>query len=92
VCTLTVSAYEKWQNIKKQTAYNEGFGVRRGAVSWDTSQDFGSSAPVRAFAKPRPTPSPRHVVGNVTECVRLLYLTDKHRQTDKAVQNNKVKI
>ena len=40
---------------------NKGFGVRRGAVSWDTSQDFGSFAPVRAFAKPRPTPSPRHV-------------------------------
>ena len=43
-------------------AHNEGFGVRRGVVSWDTSQEFGSSPPVRAFAKPRPTPSPRHVV------------------------------
>jgi len=40
---------------------NDGFGVRRGAVSWDTSQDFGSSPPVRALVKPRPTPSPRHV-------------------------------
>ena len=47
-------------------AYNEGFGVRRGAVSWDTSQDFGSFAPVRTFAKPRPTPSPRHVICNET--------------------------
>jgi len=61
-CTLTVSAYEQWQNTKKQTAHNKGFGVRRGVVSCDTSQDFGSSPPVRAFAKPRPTPSPRHVV------------------------------
>jgi|GEM_PF-1824194 len=42
-------------------AANEGFGVRRGVVSWDTSQEFGSSPPVRAFVKPRPTPSPRHV-------------------------------
>ena len=49
----------------KSAAANEGFGVRRGVVSWDTSQDFGSLPPVRAFAKPRPTPSPRHVVGNV---------------------------
>ena len=34
-------------------AGNEGFGVRRGVVSWDTSQDFGSSPPVRAFVNPR---------------------------------------
>ena len=47
--------------MKKTPAGNEGFGVRRGVVSWDTSQDFGSSPPVQAFAKPRPTPSPRHV-------------------------------
>jgi len=66
-CTLTVRAYEQWQNIKKQTAHNKGFGVRRGVVSWDTSQEFGSSPPVRAFVKPRPTPSPRHVVGKPTE-------------------------
>jgi len=45
----------------KSAAYNAGFGVRRGVVSCDTSQDFGSSPPVQAFAKPRPTPSPRHV-------------------------------
>ena len=47
--------------IKKWASHNEGFGVRRGVVSWDTSQDFGSSPPVRASVKPRPTPSPRHV-------------------------------
>jgi len=52
-----------------KTADNEGFGVRRGVVSWDTLQDFGSFAPVQAFAKPRPTPSPRHVVGNFTAYV-----------------------
>jgi len=50
--------------MNKTPADNEGFGVRRGVVSWDTSQEFGSFAPVRAFAKPRPTPSPRHVIGN----------------------------
>jgi len=53
----------------KTPAGNEGFGVRRGAVSWDTSQEFGSSPPARAFVKPRPTPSPRHVVGNFTAFV-----------------------
>ena len=40
-------------------AHNKGFGVRRGVVSWDTSQDFGSLAPVRAFAKPRPNAKPQ---------------------------------
>ena len=40
-------------------ADNEGFGVRRGVVSWDTSQDFGSSPPVRAFVKPRPHAKPQ---------------------------------
>jgi len=53
--------------FQKQTAHNEGFGVRRGVVSWDTSQDFGSFVPVRAFVKPRPTPSPRHVICNLKE-------------------------
>ena len=54
----------------KMPADNEGFGVRRGVVSWDTSQDFGSSPPVRAFVKPRPTPSPRHVRRQLTDSVR----------------------
>ena len=45
-------------------ALNRQFGASGGVVSWDTSQDFGSSPPVQAFAKPRPTPSPRHVRGN----------------------------
>ncbi|MCL2598151.1 MAG: hypothetical protein FWD66_10990 [Paludibacter sp.] len=48
--------------MNKARTHNEGFGVRRGVVSWDTSQDFGSFPPVRAFVKPRPTPSPRHVM------------------------------
>ena len=39
--------------MKKCTTANEGFGVRRGVVSWDTSQDFGSSPPVRALPMPR---------------------------------------
>jgi len=45
-------------------AHNEGFGVRRGVVSWDTSQNFGSSPPVRAFVKPRPSAKPPNVVRN----------------------------
>ena len=44
--------------MDKGRSLNEGFGVKRGVVSWDTSQEFGSSLPVRAFVKPRPTPSP----------------------------------
>ena len=44
-------------------AANKGFGVRRGVVSWDTSQEFESSPPVRAFAKPRPPLSPQNVIG-----------------------------
>ena len=39
--------------------HNEGFGVRRGVVSWDTTQEFGSSPPVRAFVKPRPNAKPQ---------------------------------
>ena len=38
----------------KSAADNEGFGVRRGVVSWDTSQDFRSSPPVRALPIPPP--------------------------------------
>ena len=56
--------YRKCNIKEKMPADNEGFGVRRGVVSWDTSQEFGSFAPVRAFVKPRPTPSPRHVGSN----------------------------
>ena len=47
------------ETLKGTPSHNEGFGVRRGVVSCDTSQDFGSSAPVRAFAKPRPNAKPR---------------------------------
>jgi len=62
---MKIIKLDKLKTGRKSTAYNEGFGVRRGVASWDTSQEFGSSPPVRAFAIPRPTPSPRHVVGNV---------------------------
>ena len=33
---------------------NRQFGASGGVASWDTSQDFGSSPPVRAFAIPPP--------------------------------------
>jgi len=46
--------------VKSRTP-NEGFGVRRGVVSWDTSQDFGSSPPVRALPIPPPAPSCKNV-------------------------------
>ena len=35
-------------------AANRQFGASGGVVSWDTSQDFGSSAPVRALPIPPP--------------------------------------
>ena len=57
--------------VKSRTP-NEGFGVRRGVVSWDTSQDFGSSPPVRAFVKPRPTPSPDTLSAMPDDVQRLL--------------------
>ena len=39
---------------KKTTAPNRQFGASGGVVSWDTLQDFGSSAPVRALPIPPP--------------------------------------
>ena len=36
------------------TAHNRQFGASGGVVSCDTSQDFGSSAPVRALPIPPP--------------------------------------
>gem|GEM_PF-7061654 len=46
-------------NIKneKKTAYNRQFGASGGVVSCDTSQEFGSSAPVRTLPIPPPAPS-----------------------------------
>jgi len=41
-------------NIKETPAANRQFGASGGVVSWDTSQDFGSSAPVRALLIPPP--------------------------------------
>jgi len=38
----------------KNTATNRQFGASGGVVSWDTSQDFGSSPPVRALPIPPP--------------------------------------
>ena len=39
---------------KKKTAPNRQFGASGGAVSCDTSQDFGNSPPVRALPIPPP--------------------------------------
>ena len=38
----------------RNTACNRQFGASGGVVSWDTSQDFGSSVPVRALPIPPP--------------------------------------
>jgi|GEM_PF-1789884 len=38
----------------QSTAHNRQFGASGGVASWDTSQDFGSSAPVRALPIPPP--------------------------------------
>jgi len=38
----------------KDTAGNRQFGASGGVASWDTSQDFGSSPPVRALPIPPP--------------------------------------
>jgi len=37
-----------------KTTDNGQFGASGGVVSWDTSQDFGSSPPVRALPIPPP--------------------------------------
>ena len=55
--------YGKRNKLKLKMPSHEGFGVRRGVVSWDTSQDFGSFAPVRIFAFPRPNANSRGVSG-----------------------------
>ena len=39
---------------KEKPAPNRQFGASGGVVSWDTSQDFGSSAPVRVLPIPPP--------------------------------------
>jgi len=39
---------------KNAPAHNRQFGASGGAVSWDTSQEFGSSPPVRALPIPPP--------------------------------------
>ena len=38
-------------------ADNRQFGASGGVASWDTSQEFGSSPPVRALPIPPPAPS-----------------------------------
>ena len=44
--------------MNKQTpAANRQFGASGGVASWDTSQDFGSFAPVQALPIPPPAPS-----------------------------------
>jgi len=39
---------------EKRPATNRQFGASGGVASWDTSQDFGSFAPVRALPIPPP--------------------------------------
>jgi len=41
-------------DILETPAANRQFGASGGAVSWDTSQEFGSSPPVRALPIPPP--------------------------------------
>jgi len=45
---------KKNNEIRKTPAPNRQFGASGGVVSWDTSQDFGSSAPDRALPIPPP--------------------------------------
>jgi len=35
--------------LTKSRTHNKGFGVRRGVVSWDTSQEFEREYQVRCF-------------------------------------------
>jgi len=44
----------KIKNILKTPAANRQFGASGGVASWDTSQEFGSSPPVRALPIPPP--------------------------------------
>ena|GEM_PF-2581258 len=57
--------------IIKKAAANRQFGASGGVVSWDTSQDFGSFAPVRALPIPPPAASCHHVVCQAAECAYI---------------------
>jgi len=48
-----IKAIENFRQ-NKSTAANRQFGASGGVVSWDTSQEFGSSPPVRALPIPPP--------------------------------------
>ena len=48
---------ENGKEILKTPADNRQFGASGGAVSWDTSQEFGGSPPVQALPIPPPAPS-----------------------------------
>jgi len=45
---------ENGKEILKTPADNRQFGASGGVASWDSSQDFGSLAPVRALPIPPP--------------------------------------
>jgi len=50
----TENTYNKRNAKIKGRAANRQFGASGGVVSWDTSQEFGSSPPVRALPIPPP--------------------------------------
>ena len=54
-------------NLKKCRTPNGQFGASGGAVSWDTSQDFGSSAPVQSLTD---TPACRQAAKTLGESRR----------------------
>ena len=49
-----MSVLRNKDDIEKMPACNRQFGASGGVVSWDTSQEFGSSPPVRALPIPPP--------------------------------------
>jgi len=51
-CVL--SKKQRMKDVEKMPAANRQFGASGGVVSWDTSQDFGSSPPVRTLPIPPP--------------------------------------
>ena len=71
-------------------ADNGQFGASGGVVSCDTSQDFGSSAPVQALPIPPPAPSCRLVVGNAGSAVRLGSEKIRLNKVESSVQLDKL--
>jgi len=83
--------YEEEKILQKNApAHNRQFGASGGVASWDTSQDFGSSAPVRAL--PIPPPVAKLLKRCLQACGhRSGTMTTKQESADNFTENNENK-